>query len=193
MKRLLITFVIAIIAGVSVASGASLLRAKPAPVAADTSRHTLADSTPVRVIDATVGGSATQKSGVADSAAQRHDSAAKSVSASPHNAVAPSATATSPDAAHTPNSSAPKFLPIAQPVAAPAAEVPAAERRISRVIAAMPPRDAAKVLTQLADHDVAIILGNLTEKQEAAILSQLPSDRLAAVSKLALRPIPRAK
>jgi hypothetical protein len=190
MKRFVIPFVIAIIAGVSVASAATLLRAKPAPVVAPP-KHDASDSTPVRVIDS-AGVVVTPTAVPADSATQHGDST-KKAAAIPGSVASALANAT---ASHGP---LPLPLPIAPTLKATSATAPAAteiapaDRRISRVMAAMPPRDAAKVLTQLADHDIAIILGNLTEKQEAAILAQLPVDRLAAVSKLALRPTPRVK
>ncbi|MEP7344001.1 MAG: hypothetical protein ABI877_01980 [Gemmatimonadaceae bacterium] len=60
-------------------------------------------------------------------------------------------------------------------------------KRISKIFAAMPPKDAAKVLVQMDDADVHLILDALGEKQAAAILQNFPADRLAAFTKAAIR------
>jgi len=189
MKRLVIPFVIAMIVGIGLASAATLLRAKPAPVVADTSVHAAVDSTKERVIEPVehAGAPGAPRTAAADSASRHTDSPTHAASApapAPANAVVAPAAPTAPTAA--------SLLPAPNTPANAAATSPekaGSERRIARVIASMPPRDAAKVLAQLTDHDIVIIIGNLTEKQEAAILAQLPADRLATVSKLALRPL----
>ncbi len=59
--------------------------------------------------------------------------------------------------------------------------------KVSRIFAAMPPKDAAKVLEQLSDTEVTEILRSLSEKQAAGIMQFLPPARAAAISKLALK------
>lgn len=196
MKRFIVPFVIAMIAGISVASAASFLRAKRVPVFAAATKPAVADTTHERVIDS-VAVSVAPKAVPRDTTAHHGDSATKRVAATTVSAPTPPTTA-APHAPTLPTSLAaaqgPKQTPtVAAPTAVLAADAGPAEKRVAKVIAAMPPRDAAKVLTQLADHDIAIIIGNLTEKQEAAILAQLPADRLASVSKLALHSTPRVK
>jgi hypothetical protein len=181
MKRLILPFVLALVTGVGIASGAAVMTAKPvAPViSADSAARLAADTSGLRVIGAPPAGtakaSATAGATHADSA-QHRDSAKIALASAP---VAP----TRP------------VVPVPVPGAQTAADAaaPPPEKRIARVIAAMQPRDAAKVFTQMTDHDVAIIMGNLTEKQEAAILAQLPPDRLAAITKLALKSTPSVK
>src|SRR3954470_1396717 len=55
MKRLIIAFVVALLAGTGVASATSVMRAKPAPVAADSTKHATPDSGAVRVVDSLAG------------------------------------------------------------------------------------------------------------------------------------------
>lgn len=59
--------------------------------------------------------------------------------------------------------------------------------RMSRIFAAMPPKEAAKVLEQLEDAEVHVIMSGLSEKQAAGVLQYLPPTRAAAISKLVLR------
>jgi hypothetical protein len=183
MKRFILPFVLALVAGVGIASGAAVMTAKPvAPViSADSAARLAADTSGLRVVGSPPAGtaktSATAGATHADSA-QHHDSASAKI-----------VLASAPVAPTRPVATVP--MPGAQAAADAAAPPP--EKRIARVIAAMQPRDAAKVFTQMTDHDVAIIMGNLTEKQEAAILAQLPPDRLAAITKLALKSTPSVK
>lgn len=60
-------------------------------------------------------------------------------------------------------------------------------KRIAKIFASMPARDAAKVLVQMDDADVHLILDALGEKQAAAILQNFPADRAATISKGAIR------
>lgn len=196
MKRAILPFVVAIVVGTSIASGFTLLRAKPAPpppVAVDSAK--LADTSHVRVIDST--GAVEKPAALAmpnivptDSAATPAETAAK-LAATRAGASLAASGKTGVTQAGAPLA-APKSGKAGDASAA-AAEIAPAERRISRVVAAMAPRDAAKILAQLADHDVAVILSGLTEKQEAAVLAQLPPDRLAAITKLALHAAPVVK
>ena len=194
MKAFIFPFAIALLAGVGVAGGTAFLTAKrpPAPTLADSSKHLATDSSGMRVIDSA---GAVTTPPVAGAAAPAHSDTSPLAHAAATGKPDPVATSAAP-AAHpaptvtksigTRSSGVPK---VALAVAATGTtDAPPGEKRIARVIAAMAPRDAAKMLAQMADHDVAIIIGNLTEKQEAAILTQLPADRLAAISKLALRP-----
>ncbi len=205
MKSFILPFVVALIAGIGVAGGAAVLIAKPAPkvVADDSSKHSTSDTSAIRVIDSS-GAVMSPGAAVATPAdSQAHAGATKVASAvtPPSRGVAgvpavptpvggkPAGIAPSITGAATgPLTLATASAKTTIGASATPAVVPPAEKRISRVIAAMAPRDAAKVLTQMADHDVAIIIGNLSEKQEAAILAALPADRLASVSKLLLKP-----
>ncbi|MEO8562941.1 MAG: hypothetical protein ABI601_12740 [bacterium] len=196
MKRLILAFVVAILAGTGVASATSVLRAKPAPVVADSSKHAPHDTTALRVVDASGGATPpavhsvtppTQPAQPAPAVIAAADAKAVPVGEAPHGTVAQQGSpVTVPPAKVSTSGQLPRSAVEATVPRASAAPAPA-DRRISRVFAAMAPRDAAKVLAQLTDQDIVTILGGLTEKQEAAILAQLPVDRLAAVSKLALR------
>lgn len=64
----------------------------------------------------------------------------------------------------------------------------AAERRVSKVFTAMDPKQAAKVLEHMTDGDIHIILGYVGPRQAAAILAELNPERVAALSKLAMKP-----
>ena len=186
MKRVIIPFVVAILVGASIASGFTLMSAKPAPpVVVDSTKLAGTDTSHVRIIDST--GAVEKPAAMAMPNLPSTDSVAKPTEMTAEKAGATRAGA-SPVVAGQPGvTQAGAPLTAAKPGAPTApAELAPAERRISRVVAAMAPRDAAKILAQLADHDVAVILTGLTEKQEAAILAQLPPDRLGAITKLAL-------
>jgi hypothetical protein len=64
----------------------------------------------------------------------------------------------------------------------------AAERRVSKVFTAMDPKQAAKVLDHMTDGDIHVILGYVGPRQAAAILAELKPERVAALSKLAMKP-----
>jgi hypothetical protein len=64
----------------------------------------------------------------------------------------------------------------------------AAERRVSKVFTAMDPKQAAKVLDHMSDGDIHVILGYVGPRQAAAILAELKPERVAALSKLAMKP-----
>ncbi|CAN5909898.1 hypothetical protein BH11GEM2_BH11GEM2_09780 [soil metagenome] len=194
MKPVILPFVIAIVVGMVVASGVTMMRAKTAPAAVvDSTRLAHADTGHVRVIDST--GAVEKAPALAMPNAPAHDSAEKTSEGSVTRAGAPPLKPLASGGKEGGVTQAGGPVALAKPAAAPTtpAELAPAERRISRVVAAMAPRDAAKVLTQLADHDVAIILNGLTEKQEAAILAQLPAERLALITKLALHGSPVVK
>jgi len=200
MKRAILPFVIAIIVGAAITSGATIMRARSAPAAVlDSTKLTRADTGHVRVIDST--GAVEKPAALAMPNVSPKDTAEKTAEGSSPEKPAVTRVGASPIAApHSGGKEAdvrqagvPVTLAKPSAAGAPAAELAPAERRISRVLAAMAPRDAAKILTQLAEHDVAAILGGLTEKQEAAILAQLPPDRLASITKLALHASPVVK
>jgi hypothetical protein len=186
MKKLILPFVVALIAGIGVASGAIVMKKHTAPVlaAGDSLPHAAADSTAERVIDST----GVPHSAVATAAPDSALPAAVSDSAKPApksvKPALPVAVALTPPAGavqRTPTPSVPKASSQSP------APVSPTERRLSRVFGSMAPKDAAKVLEQMVDPDVAIILGNLSEKQAAAILAQLPPPRVAALSRASLR------
>jgi flagellar motility protein MotE (MotC chaperone) len=64
----------------------------------------------------------------------------------------------------------------------------AAERRVSKIFTSMEAKQAAKVLEQMADGDIEIILGYVGPRQAAAILAELKPERVAALSKIAMKP-----
>ena len=64
----------------------------------------------------------------------------------------------------------------------------AAERRVSKVFTSMDPQQAAKVLDHMTDGDIHVILGYVGPRQAAAILAELKPERVAALSKLAMKP-----
>jgi hypothetical protein len=64
----------------------------------------------------------------------------------------------------------------------------AAERRVSKVFTSMDPKQAAKVLDHMTDGDIHVILGYVGPRQAAAILAELKPERVAALSKLAMKP-----
>lgn len=203
MKPLILPFVIALVASLGLGAGASVLQAKraaPAHAVADSAKHAPAPhDSGLKVIDA---------SGSADVAPVVPDSsgvtlAAHTPSAGATNGAAPVQQQGKPADAHAqpapaaaPTPALVKSSPAAPAVAVPAGATAAggpSEKRVARVFASMAPRDAAKVLEQMSDPDVSIILGNLAEKQAAAILAQLPAPRVAALSRVALRPTQGAK
>lgn len=208
MKSLILAFVLALVVGIGGASAAAVVKARRvAPlVVADTTKRPHADSSALRVIDAS-GASAAEKpardtvrplvhadSGATHAAAlstaptvSRADSLGAELHRTPQSGSAPGAAGASAPAAAA-NPAVKRASGPAAPV-----DVPPGERRVSRVFASMAPREAAKVLEQMSDADVAIILGNLQEKKVAAILAQLPAPRVASISRGVLRPAPGAK
>jgi flagellar motility protein MotE (MotC chaperone) len=76
-----------------------------------------------------------------------------------------------------------------KPAAGPQAPVvpDTAERRVAKVFTSMDATQAAKVLEHMSDGDVQIILGYVGVKQAAAIMAALPPERVATLSKLAMR------
>ena len=90
-----------------------------------------------------------------------------------------------------------KFKSDAAAAAAAAAAKPAApklptvpdtaERRVAKVFTSMDAKQAAKVLEHMSDGDVETILGYVGVKQAAAIMAALPPERVATLSKLAMK------
>jgi hypothetical protein len=62
-----------------------------------------------------------------------------------------------------------------------------AEQRLAKVFASMPARDAARILEQMDDRDVRAILGHVADRQVAAIMASFPPARAAALGRAALR------
>jgi cytoskeletal protein RodZ len=58
--------------------------------------------------------------------------------------------------------------------------------RISKIFAAMPAKEAARILEQMVDADVVQILGSVNDRKAAEILSLLPAPRAAGISKSVL-------
>lgn len=65
--------------------------------------------------------------------------------------------------------------------------VVASERRIAKVFTSMDAKQAAKVLEHMTDNDVEVILGYVGPRQAASIMSELPPERVATLSKLAIK------
>jgi hypothetical protein len=63
-----------------------------------------------------------------------------------------------------------------------------AERRVSKIFTSMDAKQAAKVLEHMTDGDIHVILGYVGPRQAAAILTELKPERVAALSKLAMKP-----
>lgn len=211
MKSLILAFVLALVVGIGGASAAAVVKARRAApaIVADTTRRPHADSSALRVIEAS-GASVTSvtETAVRDtmSPLAHTDSAAKHAPALSAAPTISHADTLGAELHHTPlpgpalgaiGASTPTAAtsPTVKPAAGPSApgDVPPGERRVSRVFASMAPREAAKVLEQMSDADVAIILGNLQEKKVAAILALLPAPRVASISRGVLRPAPGAK
>lgn len=193
MKAVIISFVGALVVGISVAGAASVVRHPPIAAAAPAPAAVKHDSTgadSVRVIDSTdVKGAAAAAAPIADGGHAAPVQAAEAKhEIKQQGEPAPANAPLSP-------------IPLAHGANAPASPAPAAgkaalvptttgipEQRIARVFASMAPKDAAKVLEQMSDPDIVTILGNLSEKQNALILAKLPATRVAALSKVGLRP-----
>jgi hypothetical protein len=58
--------------------------------------------------------------------------------------------------------------------------------RISKIFAAMPAKEAARILEQMVDADVVLILGSVNDRKAAEILALLPAPRAAGISKSVL-------
>jgi hypothetical protein len=195
MKALILPFVIAIVIGVGSASAVSVIKAKKTapPAVADSAKLRAAkDTSGLRVIDAS--GTAVVAAAPAGAARDSAKTAAGVVAATA-DTTKPAQQRGAATAASQPPAALHTAVPGGrEPVSAGAVgAAPPAQKRISRVFAAMAPRDAAKVLEQMNDADVSIILGNLTEKQTGAIMALLPAPRVAALSRGALRSSPGAK
>lgn len=111
-----------------------------------------------------------------------HDASRRAVPRTAVATVRPEVPSVLPDGEHDP---APARPPVTS--AASKSEGDVQPRRIAKIFAAMPPKDAAKVLVQMDDADVHLILDALGEKQAAGILQHFPADRAAAISKRAIR------
>ena len=96
----------------------------------------------------------------------------------------------SPDAVAIADSAKRETLTASRAAAAAAVapvEPDTAGRRVAKVFTSMDAKQAAKVLEHMSDGDVHIILGYVGVKQAAAIMSALPPERVATLSKLAMK------
>jgi len=173
---------------------------KPPPAPADSTAS--ADSTQS---DSTSADSSSSSAAGDDSTlASKIVDTAHVLSISPTGAASPTAPATQSTAARGATGGAAGGATVTpRPVAIPALPVAGAPRTIpasnstqpdtasqhhlAKLFASMQPKEAAQVLQRMADDDVQIILGYVGTRQAAAILAELPPDRVATLSKLALR------
>lgn len=85
----------------------------------------------------------------------------------------------------------PAATPVAAPTppkdASPTAEAVGTEKKLAKIFAAMPPKEAAKVLQQMDDADVRVILGHLGPRQAASVLASFPPARAATLSQQQLK------
>lgn len=171
MKPVLV-FVLTFVVATAASSGAKVMltkppAAKPAAGADSTKRDsTKADSTAKAPSDSARTDTAAAPSGApvtppADTmpVAKAIDSAKTKLAAGPPTTAAP-AVATPPDTV---------------------------EKRIAKVFTSMDPKQAAAVLAHMSDGDVQIILGYVGVKQAAAIMAALPPERVATLSKMAIK------
>jgi hypothetical protein len=183
MKALIIVGAIGLVAGIGSGTGVAFVMKPDAVPAADSvAAHdsvsppdsTVVHHAPAAVVSADSGTTEPARAGV--SAPDSHDApATPATPTSPHAAAA-----ATPDSGHA---------VVAETENAPADSLQGTRlRRLSRIFAAMTPRDAAKVLQQLDDADVVSIVGSLTEKQAAAVLMAMAPERAAIISRGTLRP-----
>jgi hypothetical protein len=115
-------------------------------------------------------------------------------SARTDTAAAPSGQAVKPPADTLPVAAAAEAAtvkvaaaPRAHPAPAVATPPDTVEKRIAKVFTSMDPKRAAAVLGHMSDGDVGIILGYVGVKQAAAIMAELPPERVATLSKMAIK------
>lgn len=200
MKKLIIPFIAAFGISLGIATGAVIVRAPKAVVAAAPGTRAVGDSSPVAK-DSTKDSIAP----MADSSVARsHDSAGmpdsgkiaavsvgeKAASAEQQRStpaeklqavtkVAPPATSAKSDAHEsTRRAEVPVVTPVTDSLI---------NHRLAQVFAAMQAKDAARVLEQMNDSDVRAILGSLSSKQQAAILGSFPTARAASIVQTTLR------
>jgi hypothetical protein len=193
-----IVFVLAFVVAAAGGTGAKVMMTKPAAKAASDSSKS--DSTKA---DATKDESAKPAldSTRTDTAIVASGEQAKSPADSGHLAAPAAPAAPAPVVAQAGKPVAmPVGLPMAKqqvatPTTAPTnpsvARAPAVpdtvERRLAKVFTSMDAKQAAKVLEHMSDGDVEIILGYVGVKQAAAIMGALPPERVATLSKLAMK------
>lgn len=202
-----VAFVAAFVLATAAATGASAKlhpAPKPPPAPADSAvsaDSTKSDSASADSSSSPAGGDSTLASKIVDTAHVLSISptggASPTVTGAQKNAAAPG-TAGGATGGTTGGASA-----AARPIAVPALPVAGAPRtaaassttppdtasqhHLAKLFASMQPKEAAQVLQRMGDDDVQIILGYVGTRQAAAILAELPPDRVATLSKLALR------
>jgi hypothetical protein len=191
--RLIVFAVIGLVIGLGSGSGVAVMRAKKTAAVPAHDSTAKKDSTEVESPKA-------REEARHDSVAEKHEVAPAPPSTPRKDSLvagATKATEVKRDsalsvAAHPAPPALPK--PVTPPVAtkSPTADsthavIPAAPGRISKIFAAMSPKDAAKVLQQLDDSDVQTVLSGLNDRQAAAILAGFPAERAAAISRAVMR------
>lgn len=193
-----VAFIAAFVLATAAATGASAkLHPAPKPPAPP------ADSS-VAAADSTQSDSASTDSSATDmdtTLAARIADTAHVMSVAPTAAASPSVPGTQTSGAQqggakgaaivAPAISVPGLPAVGSPRATPANNAvkadTASQRHLAKLFASMQPKEAAQVLQRMADSDVQVILGYVGTRQAAAILAALPPDRVAAMSKIAMR------
>jgi flagellar motility protein MotE (MotC chaperone) len=194
--------VITFVVGTAGGTGAKVMMTKPLPAKADSlaksdsksdSTKAEGDSTKVvsktdtAVVQSGAPMKAPEESGAAEKAPVEPEAkaVAKPVKPATEPAVAPKTARLSLAAVKFADSAKAN---LEKPAPAPMAVIPdTAERRVAKVFTSMDAKQAAKVLEHMSDGDVQIILGYVGVKQAAAILAAFPPERVATLSKLAMR------
>jgi flagellar motility protein MotE (MotC chaperone) len=203
MKPVIIA-VITFVVGTAGGTGAKVMMTKPLPANADS----LAKSDSTKSDSTKLAGDSTKAESKTDTAVVQSGAPVKA----PEEGVGAEKASVEPEAKPTANSAKAASAPIAapktarlslaavkladsakkdiesKPAAPPVPVIPdTAERRVAKVFTSMDAKQAAKVLEHMSDGDVQIILGYVGVKQAAAILAAFPPERVATLSKLAMR------
>jgi hypothetical protein len=175
MKSLILLAVATLIVGVGGGTGLAVLLAPDAAPDDSTGAHLAApDSTATVVVEAAHGVSKVDSQPAQMPSDSAHATAAGKPVAAEKNVAAEAA----------PPTASPPVAPVQRPDSVHGDTLQRTQlRRISRIFAAMAPREAARVLQQLDNPDIISIVGALTEKQAAAVLMAMPPERAALISR----------
>jgi hypothetical protein len=192
-----VVFVLAFVVSVAGGAGAKVMMAKPTVKSAVDSAKSDSTKTDSSAADSSAHAPQSPPTDTAIVASGSEPTAAANDSAHPALPIAPAAPIALPTARRLSSAAvaladsaklksdaaaAPKPAPLKLPI------VPdTAERRVAKVFTSMDAKQAAKVLEHMSDGDVQIILGYVGVKQAAAIMAALPPERVATLSKLAMK------
>lgn len=182
-----LVFAMAFVAATAASTGAKLMLAKPpvkSPATTDSAKHaTMGDTAKT---DTAIVASGQAANPPADTLRPTGAPGAPAVPDSSRTAPAPRrpASKTTVDAKGASSASGGAAAVRSAPTDT---AVEASERRIAKVFTAMDAKQAAKVLEHMTDDDVEVILGYVGPRQAASIMSELPPERVATLSKLAIK------